>query len=140
MRRRLKRGTLNRARLLRANKSDTEGLLWWKLRDLNTRGFHFRRQVPMSGYFLDFAEHSGRVAIELDGSQHGFRKNRARDERRDRAIEAEGYIVLRFWNAEVRRNLDIVVETILREIGKRRPPPGSLRSPTSPQGGGDYSP
>jgi very-short-patch-repair endonuclease len=124
---------------LRANKSDTEGLLWWKLRELNGRGFHFRRQVPMCGYFLDFAEHSGRVAIELDGGQHGFRKDMAHDERRDRAINAEGYVVLRFWNDEVRENLVGVVEAIVREIAKRRPPPGSLRSPTSPQGGGDES-
>ena len=122
MRKRLKTGTINRARRLRGSRSDMERLLWWKFRELNARGFHFRRQVPMRGYFLDFAEHSGRVAIELDGNQHGFRNNVARDERRDRAIEAEGYIVLRFWNAEVRENLDGVVEAILREIGKRRPP------------------
>ncbi|MBS0273749.1 MAG: DUF559 domain-containing protein [Proteobacteria bacterium] len=117
-----------------------ESLLWWKLRELNARGYHFRRQVPMRGYFLDFAEHSGRVAIELDGSQHGFQKNILRDTQRDHAISDEGYLVLRFWNAEVRENLDGIVEAILREIEKRRPPPGSLRSPTSPQGGGDVWP
>jgi len=122
MRKRLKRGTIKRARQLRDTRSDTERLLWWKLRELNTQGFHFRRQVPLRGYFLDFAEHSGRLAIELDGSQHGFRQNAAYDVQRDLTIADEGHVVLRFWNAEIWENLDGVVETILRELGRRRPP------------------
>ncbi|MGN6150318.1 MAG: endonuclease domain-containing protein [Rhizomicrobium sp.] len=133
----MKAGTIDRARRLRGNRADTEGLLWWKLRELNARGYHFRRQAPMRGYFLDFVEHSGRVAIELDGSQHGFRQNIQHDRKRDDAIAAEGYLVLRFWNDEVRENLDGIVEAIVREIGKRRPPPEALRASTSPQGGGD---
>jgi very-short-patch-repair endonuclease len=83
MRKRLKAGTIERARRLRDSRGATEGLLWWKLRELNLHGYHFRRQVPMRGYFLDFAEHSGRIAIELDGSQHGFRENIAHDAKRD---------------------------------------------------------
>jgi very-short-patch-repair endonuclease len=139
MRKRLKTGTIERARRLRDSRGATEGLLWWKLRELNARGYHFRRQVPMRGYFLDFAEHSGRVAIELDGGQHGFRENIAHDAKRDEVIAAEGYSVLRFWNNEVRENLDGMIETILREIAKRRPPPEALRASTSPRGGGDVS-
>ncbi|HEY2032142.1 MAG TPA: DUF559 domain-containing protein [Rhizomicrobium sp.] len=122
MRKRLNAGTINRARRLRGSPTDMEGLLWWKLRELNAQGYHFRRQVPMRGYFLDFAEHSGRVAIELDGSQHGLSENIAHDARRDRAIEDEGYRVLRFWNGEIKDNLDGIVEAILREIDQRRPP------------------
>jgi very-short-patch-repair endonuclease len=55
MRKRLKAGTIERARQLRNSRPDTERLLWWKLRELNARGYHFRRQIPMRGYFLDFA-------------------------------------------------------------------------------------
>jgi very-short-patch-repair endonuclease len=76
MRKRLKAGTIGRSRQLRADKSDMEGLLWWKLRELNTRGFHFRRQAPMRGYFLDFVEHSGRVVVELDGKSARFSSKR----------------------------------------------------------------
>jgi very-short-patch-repair endonuclease len=126
-----------RARDLRLNRTDTEGLLWWKLRGLKPLGPHFRRQVPLRGYFLDFAEHGSRVIIELDGSQHGTDTNRARDSVRDRVMASEGYLVLRFWNGDVRRDLDGVVETIIREALQRRPPPGLLRNPTSPRGEGD---
>jgi len=122
MRRRLKAGSIERARRLRGDRPDMERLLWWKLRDLNKHGYHFRRQVPLRCYFLDFAEHSARVAVELDGSQHGLRENLAHDAEHDRAIEEEGYRVLRFWNGDVRENLDGIVEAIIREIDQRRPP------------------
>jgi very-short-patch-repair endonuclease len=137
MRRTSKPAALERARDLRLNRTDTEGLLWWKLRGLKPLGLHFRRQVPLRGYFLDFAEHGSRIAIELDGSQHGTEANRARDSIRDRVIADEGYRVLRFWNGDVRRDLDGAVETIIREALQHRPPPGLLCNPTSPQGGGD---
>jgi very-short-patch-repair endonuclease len=99
-----------------------ERLLWWKLRGFNARGYHFRRQVPLRDYFLDFAEHSAHLGIELDGGQHGADEHRAHDAVRDRVLTSEGYFVLRFWNHEVRRNLDGVVETIVRTVDARRPP------------------
>ena len=34
------------------------------------------------------------------------------DEKRTRALEAVGFLVLRFWNADVFTNLDGVLETI----------------------------
>jgi len=137
MRTRLKSGTRERARQLRREMPKAEGLLWWKLRELNRHGFHFRRQAPIRSYFADFAEHSARIAIELDGSQHGAIEHYERDIVRDRVLSQEGYLVLRFWNDEVLRDLDRVVETILREAERRRPPPDALRASTSPQGGGN---
>ncbi len=138
MRRRLKQGMIERARSLRTNKPDAEGLLWWKLREANRHGYHFRRQVPVRGFYLDFAEHSAKLGIELDGGQHGTDANRERDISRDAAIARDGYSVLRFENADVMRNLDGVVETILLEVTKRRPPTRNLHSQisTSPRGGG----
>lgn len=137
MRTRLKSGTLERARQLRHEMPKAEGLLWWKLRELNRHRFHFRRQVPIRRYFADFAEHSARIAIELDGSQHGTNEHHERDVVRDRVLSQAGYLVLRFWNDEVLHDLDRVVEVILREAERRRPPPDALRASTSPQGGGN---
>jgi very-short-patch-repair endonuclease len=123
--------TRNRARALRGDMPKVEGLLWWKLREMNRNGFHFRRQVPIHGYFADFAEHGAKLVIELDGEQHGADEHRERDILRDRVISVEGYLVMRFWNHDVLRNLDTVVEAILREAERRRPPtrpasPGDL--------------
>ena len=122
MRTRLPRRTVTRAREHRAKPTEAEGLLWWKLRELNRRGYHFRRQVSFKGYYLDFAEHSANLAIELDGSQHGSADQIEHDAIRDRAIESEGYLVLRLANHEVFQDLDRVVDVILNTISQRRPP------------------
>ncbi len=107
---------------LRRDRTDMEGLLWWKLREYNRRGYHFRRQVPVCGYFLDFADHLSHVAIELDGSQHGFDRNRAYDAVRDRACSKRRAILsCDFWNDEVWCNLDGVVESIIRAADSRSP-------------------
>jgi very-short-patch-repair endonuclease len=140
MPRRLPPETINRSRDLRRQLTDAERLLWWKLRDLNNRGWHFRRQAPFRAYYLDFAEHSARVVVELDGSHHGEPKQLEHDAIRDRVLTKEGYLVLRFPNHEVFDNLDGVAECIIRTVTERRPSPPpekSLRDfSTSPQGGG----
>ncbi len=116
MRRRLRPETLAHARHLRNEPTIVERKLWWKLRELNTQGYHFRRQVPFRSYILDFAEHGYRLVIELDGSQHGLAKHRAHDAVRDRVLSSEGYRVLRFWNDEIIDNIEGVVEGILRAL------------------------
>jgi very-short-patch-repair endonuclease len=78
MRKTLKPEVIARARQLRNDRPDMERLLWWTLRAFNRFGYHFRRQVPLKGYFLDFAEHKSKVTIELDGEQHGCEQCPAR--------------------------------------------------------------
>jgi len=139
MRTPLKPGTIGRARNLRTHATDAERKLWYKLRELKALGYHFRRQVPFRSYILDFVEHSAKLVIELDGGQHGEDAHRSRDEIRDSMLRSEGYRVMRFWNADVLTDADLVTEYLLAELkAEAVPPPGSLRSPTSPQGGGKY--
>ena len=135
MRARLKPGAIGHARFLRAHATDVERKLWYRLRALRTVGFHFRRQAPFRSYILDFVEHSRRVVIELDGGQHGDAAHRVRDQMRDRLLISEGYCVLRYWNVDVLQNIDGTIEYIVSVLDSR-PPPGRLRRPTSPQGGG----
>jgi very-short-patch-repair endonuclease len=133
MRKHLNPGTRERARAMRAEMPKAEGLLWWKLRQSNRNGYHFRRQVPLRGYFADFAEHSAKLIIELDGDQHSQADHREHDRIRDQALSEEGYLVLRFANLEVLRDLDQVVESILRAVAQRRPPPQNSRGLEPPQ-------
>jgi very-short-patch-repair endonuclease len=102
-----------RARALRQNLTDAERMLWSSLRLLRARGLHFRRQVPFGRYIADFACHSARIIIELDGSQHAEPRSARRDVERTKFLSGRGYRVLRFWNLEVVRNRNGVVETIL---------------------------
>src|ERR1700722_20233031 len=94
------------ARRLRAKATETEILLWKRLRGIEAEGTHFRRQVPIGPYVADFACMAVRLVIELDGSQHDTEAHRARDERRTRWLEAEGYRVIRFWNNDLTHNMN----------------------------------
>src|SRR6476646_9145829 len=116
MRTPLKPGTIGRARNLRTHATDAERKLWYKLRELKALGYHFRRQVPFRSYILDFVEHSAKLVIELDGGQHGEDAHRSRDEIRDSALRSEGYRVMRFWNADVLTDADLVTEYLLAEL------------------------
>ena len=98
------------ARSLRAHSTKAESLLWSRLRRKQLDGFYFRRQVPMKHYIADFACHRAKLIIELDGGQHSER--RAYDAERTTTLNGEGYRVLRFWNVEVLRELEAVVQLI----------------------------
>ena len=106
--------TLNRAKSLRRNQTDAEGLLWHYLRNKQLDGYKFRRQQPISSYIVDFACLPEKLLIELDGGQHA--EHEAYDERRDRFLQNKGYRVLRFWNNEVFENCFDVLEQIYQAL------------------------
>jgi very-short-patch-repair endonuclease len=96
---------------MRLAPTDAERKLWWHLRHrLAVQGSHFRRQVRLGHYIVDFACHQLRVAIEIDGGQHA--EQVGRDAARTKFLESQGYRVLRFWNNEVLANIDGVLEVI----------------------------
>ena len=113
------------ARQLRKTMTPHEVRLWLALRQLREQGLYFRRQVPRSGYILDFACLKARLAVEVDGEQHGLQAHLARDETRDARLQAIGFLTMRFWNHEIVHNLDGVVETIMAHATSRLgdPPP-----------------
>ncbi|RYF25757.1 MAG: DUF559 domain-containing protein [Comamonadaceae bacterium] len=58
---------VQRAREMRKALTPPEARLWACLKRLRAEGFHFRRQAPFRGYFLDFVCHGRRLVIEVDG-------------------------------------------------------------------------
>src|SRR5258708_24049858 len=62
--------TTKRARELRKTLTPQEACLWLQLRLLRADGFHFRRQAPLLGFYLDFVCFRRRLIVEIDGSQH----------------------------------------------------------------------
>ena len=96
------------ARQLRKKSTDAEKRLWRLLRDRRFAEFKFRRQYPCGIYFLDFYCTLAKLAVELDGGGHGFPDQRARDEKRNRFLAEQGIQVLRFWNHQMRDELEAV--------------------------------
>jgi very-short-patch-repair endonuclease len=119
-----------RARQMRAAPTEAERRLWWHLRHrLAVQGTHFRRQVHLGHYIVDFASHNARLIIEVDGGQHDEQSGRDAD--RTRFLESQGYRVLRFWNNDILRNIDGVLQEIQSAL-TTTPTPNP-----SPQGGGE---
>jgi very-short-patch-repair endonuclease len=102
-----------RARELRQAMTDAECRLWRYLRR-HFLGVHFRRQVPIGPYIVDFACLGQRLVVEVDGGQH---LGSAEDEVRDRWLRERGYRVLRFWNHEVLKNTEGVLVVIASGLG-----------------------
>jgi adenine-specific DNA-methyltransferase len=100
------------ARSLRREQTGFERKLWYELRDRRFLAHKFRRQQPIGPYIADFVSFEARIVIELDGSQHAEPENIARDLARTVFLESQGYRVLRFWNDEVKENLDGTLESI----------------------------
>jgi len=104
------------ARKLRKQMTPHEAKLWVQLRLLPKKGFHFRRQVPIGPHIVDFAEKTHQIVIEVDGSQHAEDEGMAADAQRDRYLRNKGYVVLRFWNADIDGNLSGVIDAIFATI------------------------
>jgi len=67
-----------------------------------------------------FCEAAG-VAVELDGGQHlADAEAYRRDRRKDALLQENGYFVLRFLAEDVGKQLDHVLDTILRTLVHRQ--------------------
>jgi very-short-patch-repair endonuclease len=115
------RGNIGGAKRLRRDQTDAERALWFRLRDRRLSGLKFRRQVPINQRVVDFCCADARLVIELDGGQHATRA--AEDQNRTKILEAMGYLILRFWNNDVMRNIEGVLEEILRVARLQRSEP-----------------
>jgi very-short-patch-repair endonuclease len=130
-----------RARRLRRATTDAERRLWLHLRHLPVEGTHFRRQATIGPYFADFACHTRRLVVELDGGQHNFGQQAKRDADRDRYFETNGYRVLRFRNNDVLSNTQGVLEVIVEALCVPQPPTPDPSPPlASLAGGGESQP
>src|SRR5256885_13276433 len=78
----------NPARVLRKKPTWAEKLVWRWLRGRRFSGYHFRRQHPVGKYSLDSSCEEARLAIELDGGQHGFPEQRKHDAEREKVLAA----------------------------------------------------
>jgi very-short-patch-repair endonuclease len=111
---------------MRREMTQAELKLWGILRNRALVGVKFRRQVPIGNSIADFCCLEHRLIVELDGSQHGDQE--AADAFRSQFLAAEGFRVLRFWNEQVAKGPEFVVEKIVAAISR----PERAPSPVAP--------
>jgi very-short-patch-repair endonuclease len=97
------------SRTPRHRMSATEEVLWARL-SAAPPGASFRSQMPVRHLVADFGSYTAKVIVEVDGGPHDTR--RGDTHARTTAFEAAGYLVLRFGEDEVLRDVDAVVDAI----------------------------
>ena len=107
------------SRLLRSNSTDSENILWSRLRRKQLLGVQFYRQKPIGGYVVDFFALKPKLVIEIDGSQHLDDEYLQKDIERDKYLSTLGLHVLRFDSRTVLLDTDEVVEIIFRKVYER---------------------
>ena len=107
----------DRARSLRRAQSPPEGVLWSRLKRRQLGNLKFRRQHSVGRFVVDFYCAQDRLVVELDSSYHDGK--RAKDEVRDRELQARGLRVLRVTASELAKDQDAVLATILRVARER---------------------
>ena len=109
-------------------RSATEAFLYRRLDTLTETRGRFRLNIalpiPFDGYGtleVDLLCADARLVIELDGGQHlGDPVAYRRDRRKDQLLQENGYFVLRFLAEDVGKELDAVLDAILRVLGRSR--------------------
>ncbi|MGX1744948.1 MULTISPECIES: endonuclease domain-containing protein [unclassified Brevundimonas] len=124
-----------RARAMRKALTPPEARMWVQLKLLRAQGFHFRRQAPFRGYYLDFVCFDRRLVIEIDGVTHAIEARANRDRVRDAVLAGEGFTTLRFDNAAVCDDLDGVMAGVMSALEAL--PTRSLRDHPPHEGEGE---
>ena len=114
------------SRELRRSLTDSEALLWLKLRRKQILGVQFYRQKPIGNYIVDFYAPKVQLVIELDGSQHFALESKAYDAKRDAYLRQQGLTVLRFHNLQILQETGGVLELIYHITCERLRFPSTL--------------
>jgi len=110
-------------------RSASEAFLYRRLESLPETKGRFRLNVSLPIAFdavgtleVDLLCADPRVAVELDGAQHlGDPVVYRRDRRKDQLLQQNGYLVLRFLAEDVGKELDLVLDGILRSLKHNAP-------------------
>ena len=110
-----------RAKERRKNMTLAEVLLWKEIKQKNMLGYDFDRQRPIDEYIVDFYCKDLSLAIEVDGSSHNF--NEQKHAIRQRRLESLGIRFLRFWDHDVKNDMQTILRSIREWIVENCDPP-----------------
>jgi len=132
----IKTSVRKRAQARRKSRTLGEKAMQEYLRALRGFGAHFRREVPIGPYVVDFAWLSARIAIEVDGASHDIPGRDEQDAARDRFLKGQGFQVIRLRDADVianaARSFGLIEEAVRAHL--KAPPPAASRLPPPHKG------
>ncbi len=107
------------ARHLRRNLTDSERVLWQRLRGKQLLDVQFYSQKPIGNYIVDFYAPKAKLVIEIDGSQHFEQPHAEKDRERDEYLARLGLVVLRFNSRQALKETEAVMEVVYRAVQDR---------------------
>jgi len=110
-----------RRRELRRNQTDAERVLWAKVRNRQFVGIKFFRQYSIGPYIVDFYCPTVKLAVELDGGQHGQSDTKSYDAARSEYLRTHGIDVMRFWDNEVLLDIEGVLSNLALKVNLLSP-------------------
>jgi very-short-patch-repair endonuclease len=94
-----------------------EACLWkYVLKARQVQGYAFTRQRPVLNYIADFMCKELKLIIEVDGSIHQLNDVKENDRIRQAELERSGFMVIRFNNDEVLKEIELVRERINKTV------------------------
>lgn len=66
---------------------------------------------------MDFYSPNLKIAIELDGGHHNRSENKRYDQIRSAYLEKNGIDMIRFWDNDVLRDINSVLEQLSLKVG-----------------------
>ena len=111
------KGLKDRVRELRSHMTAAEKKLWYEY--LRAYRHRFIRQKAIKNYILDFYCQKLKLGIEIDGDSHIGDKNEVYDKSRTEELNKFGIEIIRFWNTDILKNLNEVVEIIEKKIKEK---------------------
>ena len=94
---------------------------------MTNAGMNFHQQYPACGRYLDFALSRDLMKLDVEGDGETYHRSGSGDRvsddiRRDQALIAGGWTVLRFWVYELREDMNRCVEKIRQTLVKLKMP------------------
>ena|SRR3989338_5262248 len=110
------RKTIPYRRKLRRDLTPAEKLFWSKVSNRQFYNLKFRKQHGVANYIVDFYCPEKKLIIEIDGDTHASEKDIENDKKRDKYIASLGYVIIRYHNQDVRKNIEGVFEDLKEKM------------------------
>jgi very-short-patch-repair endonuclease len=109
--------TFRQAKRFRREMTDSEKLLWSRLRSNRLMGLHFCRKHVLRGFILDFYCHKAGLAVEIDRGVHEPKKDS--DQERDLLLVSWGLSVIHLPARMVEQQVEDAVRIIAEKCRER---------------------
>jgi very-short-patch-repair endonuclease len=100
-------GKYREARRVRREMTDSERILWTRIRRNKIDGLHFRRQHVIRGFIVDFYCRKAKRVVEVDGEIH--RNQFEQDRIRDEILKSGDILIFRIPKQRIAKTIDEVI-------------------------------